>query len=111
MSNLIIIIGVLATAGAIFLNQRASLANVYSASKQLTSQSGVLHTRAGEWEQRRAVLQRQLTESEDVLRQLQEKQTALASPNTEQIVATDTTRQGRWPAEALYFYLAKQDLG
>jgi hypothetical protein len=111
MSNLIIIIGILATAGAIFLNQRVSLADAHSANRRLASQSGVLHARAAEWEQRQAVLQHQIAESEDRLRQLQEKQTALPSPNTEQIVAPDTTGQGGWPAKALYFYLPKKDLG
>jgi hypothetical protein len=111
MSNLIIMIGVLAAAGAIFLNQRVSLANVHSANNQLASQSGVLRTRAGEWEQRQAVLQRQLAESEDRLRHLQEKQTARPSPNSEQIVPPDPARQGGWPANGLYFYLPKKDLG
>jgi hypothetical protein len=111
MSNLTIIIGVLAAAGAIFLNQRVSVANVHSANKQLASQSGVLHARAAGWEQRQAVLQRQLAQTEDRLRHLQEKQTALPSPNTEQILAPDTTRKGGWPANGLYFYLPKKDLG
>jgi len=111
MSNLIIITGVLDAAGAIFLNQRGSLANVQSANKQLASQSAVLHTRAGEWEQRQAVLQRQLAKSEDRLRHLQEKQTAPPSPNSEQIVPPDPARQGGWPANGLYFYLPKKDLG
>ena len=87
-------IGVLAAAGAIFLNQRVSLANVHRANKQLASQSGVVRTRAGKWEQRQAVLQRQLAESEDRLRHLQEKQTAGPSPNSEQIVPPDPARQG-----------------
>jgi hypothetical protein len=111
MSNLITIIGVLAAAGAIFLKQRMSLADVHNANNQLASQSSVLHTRAGEWAQRQAILQRQLAESEDMQRQLQEKQTTVPSPNTEQIVAPDTTRKGGWPTNALYFYLPKKDLG
>ena len=110
MSKLIIIIGVLAAAGAVFLNQRGSLANVHGANKQLASQSGVLTALAGKWEERQADLQRQLAESEDRLRQLQEKQTAVPSPNTEQIVPPDPSRQGGWPAKALYFYLPKKDL-
>ena len=111
MSNFIIIIGVLAAAGTIFLNQRVSLANVHRANQQLASQSAVLRAGAAEWERRQAVLQRQLAESEDRLRQLQEKQTALPSPITGQIVPPDPARQGGWPAEAPYFYLPKKDLG
>ena len=111
MSNLIIIIGVLAAAGTIFLNQRGSLANVHRANQQLASQPAVLRARAAEWERRQAVLQRQLAECEDRLRQLQEKQTALPSPITGQIVPPDPARQGGWPAEAPYFYLPKKDLG
>ncbi len=111
MSNLIIIIGVLAAAGAIFLKQRVSLENIQRANQQLASQSGVLRARAAEWERRQAVLQRQLAGCEDRLRQLQEKQTALPSPITGQIVPPDPTRQGGWPAKAPYFYLPKKDLG
>ena len=111
MSNLIIIIGVLAAAGTVFLKQRASLADIHGANRQLASQSGDLHARAAGWEQRQAVLQRQLAQTEDRLRHLQEKQTALPSPNTERIVAPDTSRQGGWPAKAAYFYLPKKDLG
>ena len=111
MSNLIIIIGVLAAAGAIFLKQRVSLENIHRANQQLASQSGVLRARAAEWERRQAVLQRQLAASEDRVRQLQEKQKALPSPNTEPIIPPDPIRQGGWPAKALYFYLPKKDLG
>jgi len=111
MSNLIIIIGVLAAAGAIFLKQRVSLENIHRANQQLASQSGVLRARAAEWERQQAVLQRQLAASEDRLRQLQEKQKALPSPNTEPIIPPDPIRQGGWPAKALYFYLPKKDLG
>lgn len=110
MSNLIMIIGILAAAGAVYLNQRGSLANVHSANEQLASQSGVLHALAGKWEQRQADLQRRLTQSEDRLRHLQERQTAVPSANTEQIVPPDSSRQGGWPAKALYFYLPKKDL-
>jgi len=111
MSNLTPLLAVLVTASMIFLNQNARLAKVRSATAQLASQAGILRARAGELEQRQADLRRQLAESEDRLRLLQQGQATAPSPNTEPIVPPDPTRQGGWPANAQYFYLPKKDLG
>ncbi len=110
MSNLMITIALLLTAGAVFFSQRASITNVRHVNTQLTSQSNTLRARTAQLEQRQEDLQRRLNESQDRLDRLRQEQAKVPAPTPEVIVPPDPARQGGWPANATYFYLPKTDL-
>src|SRR6266567_6206854 len=80
MSNLMITIALLLTAGAVFFSQRASITNVRHVNTQLTSQSNTLRARTAQLEQRQEDLQRRLNESQDRLDRLRQEQAKVPAP-------------------------------
>lgn len=111
MSNLIITLTTLLTAGLVLVNQRVLLHRRLDVNRQLVSQISVLQSRADDLAQRRVRLQRQLSDAQDLLVAAGKESATVPPQPSEAIVPPDPALQGGWPASVLYFYLPKKDLG
>jgi hypothetical protein len=109
MNNLIIFLATLLTAGAVVVSQRSSLAKVRRILELRDSQATVLRARTAELEQRRADLQRLITEAHSQLSAARPEPAEPSVPAVE-IVPPNAANRGGWPTGAGYFYLPKEDL-
>ena len=111
MSNLIITLTTLLTAGLVLVNQRVLLQRTRDVNRQQVSQCDVLQSRADDLAQRRVRLQRRLSDAQDLLAAGGKESANVPLPPSEAVVPPDPARQGGWPASVPYFYLPKKDLG
>ena len=111
MSNLIITLTTLLTAGLVLVNQRVLLQRTRDVNRQQVSQCDVLQSRADDLAQRRVRLQRRLSDAQDLLAAGGKESATVPLPPSEAVVPPDPARQGGWPASVPYFYLPKKDLG
>jgi RNA polymerase sigma factor (sigma-70 family) len=110
MNNLILILVVLAAAGAVVLNQTRSLAVIRIENHQLNNQRERLRTHLADLERRRGELEEHTRAARQEISRWSEQAPSVSRQNPDPIVAPDPLRQGGWPQGTSYFYLPKRDL-